>query len=124
MLSLHKLIHRLYPYKNFLAKDGHSAVEAVLNVIISFRCNIYIKHLINVIYYLHPFILYVFFFLQKFELLESQLQQTPSSILSVSVSKELQGHVDVKLSITDKEITFQVFHMFSTLQGAVVPHDR
>ncbi|RVE58198.1 hypothetical protein OJAV_G00206850 [Oryzias javanicus] len=74
MLSLHKLIHRLYPYKNFLAKDGHTAVEAVLN---------------------------------KFELLESQLQQTSSSILSVSVSKELQGHVDVKLSITDKEITFQ-----------------
>uniref|UniRef100_A0A8C7Y3Q5 von Willebrand factor A domain-containing protein 8 n=1 Tax=Oryzias sinensis TaxID=183150 RepID=A0A8C7Y3Q5_9TELE len=74
MLSLHKLIHRLYPYKNFLAKDGHAAVEAVLN---------------------------------KFELLENQLQQTPSSILSVSVSKEFQGHVDVKLSIADKEITFQ-----------------
>uniref|UniRef100_A0A3P9LZX2 von Willebrand factor A domain-containing protein 8 n=1 Tax=Oryzias latipes TaxID=8090 RepID=A0A3P9LZX2_ORYLA len=68
MLSLHKLIHRLYPYKNFLAKDGHTAVEAVLNVI---------------------------------------QELSYHSILSVSVSKEFQGHVDVKLSIADKEITFQ-----------------
>uniref|UniRef100_H2MDU3 von Willebrand factor A domain-containing protein 8 n=1 Tax=Oryzias latipes TaxID=8090 RepID=H2MDU3_ORYLA len=71
MLPLHKLIHRLYPYKNFLAKDGHTAVEAVLNVIQELSYQSLVFNLI------------------------------------VSVSKEFQGHVDVKLSIADKEITFQ-----------------
>lgn len=32
MLSSQQLIQRLYPYKDILGKDGHSAVEGVLSV--------------------------------------------------------------------------------------------
>lgn len=32
MMSSQQLIQRLYPYKSILGKDGHTAVEGVLNV--------------------------------------------------------------------------------------------
>uniref|UniRef100_A0A8C2ZYH6 von Willebrand factor A domain-containing protein 8 n=1 Tax=Cyclopterus lumpus TaxID=8103 RepID=A0A8C2ZYH6_CYCLU len=46
--------------------------------------------------------------LGRFELLDGLRQPAPSAILSVSRTKDLEGHADVSLCVADKEITFQV----------------
>ncbi|TNN79075.1 von Willebrand factor A domain-containing protein 8 [Liparis tanakae] len=46
--------------------------------------------------------------LGKFELLDGLRRPAPSAILSVSRTKDLEGHADVSLRVADKEIAFQV----------------
>lgn len=46
--------------------------------------------------------------LSRFELLDGRRQQTPSAILSVSKTRDVEGHADVTLRVTDKDVTFQV----------------
>ncbi|XP_070694357.1 von Willebrand factor A domain-containing protein 8 [Pempheris klunzingeri] len=46
--------------------------------------------------------------LSRFELLDGHRQAAPSAILSVSMTKDLEGQADVTLRVTDKDITFQV----------------
>ena len=51
----------------------------------------------------------IFFILsQRFELMDGRRQPAPGAILSVSRSKDLEGHADVSLSVADKDVTFQV----------------
>ncbi|KAI9519069.1 hypothetical protein NQZ68_032124 [Dissostichus eleginoides] len=45
--------------------------------------------------------------LSRFEILDGR-QPAPSSILSVSRTKDVEGHADVALSVADKDVTFQV----------------
>ncbi|XP_034081572.1 von Willebrand factor A domain-containing protein 8-like [Gymnodraco acuticeps] len=45
--------------------------------------------------------------LSRFEILDAR-QPAPSSILSVSRTKDVEGHADVTLSVADKDVTFQV----------------
>ncbi|KAI4788894.1 hypothetical protein KUCAC02_035566 [Chaenocephalus aceratus] len=45
--------------------------------------------------------------LSRFEILDAR-QPAPSSILSVSRTKDVEGHADVALSVADKDVTFQV----------------
>ncbi|KAK5860620.1 hypothetical protein PBY51_022082 [Eleginops maclovinus] len=46
--------------------------------------------------------------LSRFELLDGRRQAAPSAVLSVSRTKEGEGHADVALSVADKDVTFQV----------------
>ncbi|XP_031729156.1 von Willebrand factor A domain-containing protein 8 [Anarrhichthys ocellatus] len=46
--------------------------------------------------------------LSRFELLDGRHQPAPSAILSVSRTKDPEGHADVSLRVADKDITFQV----------------
>uniref|UniRef100_A0A3Q3VYX4 von Willebrand factor A domain-containing protein 8 n=1 Tax=Mola mola TaxID=94237 RepID=A0A3Q3VYX4_MOLML len=75
MMSSQQLVHRLYPYKSILGKEGYTAVEGVLS---------------------------------RFELMDGRSQTAPCSILSVSSTRDLEGHADVTLRVADKDITFQV----------------
>lgn len=40
--------------------------------------------------------------------MDGRRQQTPSAILSVSKTRDVEGHADVTLRVTDKDVTFQV----------------
>ncbi|XP_034741708.1 von Willebrand factor A domain-containing protein 8 [Etheostoma cragini] len=46
--------------------------------------------------------------LSRFELLDGRRKLVPSAILSVSRTKDLEGHADVTLLVADKDVTFQV----------------
>lgn len=46
--------------------------------------------------------------LSRFELLDGRRESTPSAVLGVSKTKDVEGHADVTLRIADKDITFQV----------------
>ncbi|KAF1383000.1 hypothetical protein PFLUV_G00149690 [Perca fluviatilis] len=46
--------------------------------------------------------------LSRFELLDGRRKIAPSAILSVSRTKDLEGHADVALLVADKDVTFQV----------------
>ncbi|CAG5865389.1 unnamed protein product [Menidia menidia] len=46
--------------------------------------------------------------LSRFELLDGQRQPAPTSVLSVSATKELDGHADVTIRAGDRDVTFQV----------------
>ncbi|KAA8593114.1 hypothetical protein FQN60_018569, partial [Etheostoma spectabile] len=45
--------------------------------------------------------------LSRFELLDGRRKLAPSAILSVSRTKDLEGHADVTLLVADKDVTFQ-----------------
>uniref|UniRef100_A0A3B4G0W2 von Willebrand factor A domain-containing protein 8 n=1 Tax=Pundamilia nyererei TaxID=303518 RepID=A0A3B4G0W2_9CICH len=46
--------------------------------------------------------------LSRFELLDGHRQPAPTTILSVSTAKDVEGHADITLHVVDKDITFQV----------------
>ncbi|XP_049904645.1 von Willebrand factor A domain-containing protein 8 [Epinephelus moara] len=46
--------------------------------------------------------------LSRFELMDGRRQPAPSAILSVSRTKDLEGHADVTLKVANKDVTFQV----------------
>lgn len=50
------------------------------------------------------------FFSQRFEVLDGHRPSTPYAILSVSLSKEFEGHADVTVRVADKDVPFQVQH--------------
>lgn len=46
--------------------------------------------------------------MQRFELSDGRRQAAPSSVLSVSTSRESEGQADVTLQSAGEEVTFQV----------------
>ncbi|XP_059198187.1 von Willebrand factor A domain-containing protein 8 [Centropristis striata] len=46
--------------------------------------------------------------LSRFELLDGRRQPAPSAVLSLSRTRDPEGHADVTLCVADKDITFQV----------------
>ncbi|KAF7665107.1 hypothetical protein LDENG_00155060 [Lucifuga dentata] len=46
--------------------------------------------------------------LGRFELLDGRQQSAPRTVLSMSLARDSEGHADVTLRITDKDVTFQV----------------